>query len=156
MYEFVIQREMAAEKKYIMKEWKSGSEMHQEARQWISELEFITSEHHFFEDLLAAYFLRISNKDHYSEGKGFVEELEANRNRNEELLQEVKDHNNHLIVLLDGKNDFEKEEEVKQEHRTLESRMQKHHEMFRELKAHIFNLIGEIIREVRREHLLGP
>lgn len=147
---------MAADKKYVMKEWKSGSEMHEDARNWISELEFITNEHQFFEDLLATYFLKISNKAHYLQGKELVQELGENRKRNSDMLREVMDHNNHLIVLLDGKNDLEKEEEVKEQHRDLEGRMNEHHRAFRELKTHIFSLIGEIIKEVRREHLLGP
>ncbi|WP_224491417.1 hypothetical protein [Robertkochia flava] len=147
---------MAADKKYVMKEWKSGAEMHEDARLWVSELEFITSEHHFFEDLLATYFMKISNKDHFRQGKDLVEELEENRQKNQRILEDVTAHNNRLIVLLDGKNEFEKEDRVKEEHRDLELQMQEHHEKFRMLKAHIFSLIGEIIKEIRREHLLGP
>lgn len=146
---------MKAGKKYIMQEWKSGAEMHEDARLWISELEFISSEHHFFEDLLNAYFLQISSKEHYNEGKGFVEALEQNREKNENLLKMITDHNNHLIVLLDGKDELEAEEKVKQEHRDLDSQMREHEARFRTLKASIFKLVGEIIRQYRQEHLLG-
>ncbi len=146
---------MAAGKKYIMQEWKSGAEMHEDARLWISELEFIAGEHHFFEDLLSAYFLQISTEDHYNEGKGFVEELETNREKNNALLAHVTEHNNRLIVLLDGKNEFGKEDEVKQEHRELQVQMQEHGALFRTLKGHIFNLIKAIIRKDKGEHLLG-
>lgn len=147
---------MAAEKNYIMQEWKSGQEMHEEAVLWISSLEFITSEHHFFQDLLNAYFLQISNKDHYKEGKDLVTELGKNKDKNEVLLKEVSTHNNSLIVLLDGKNEFEKEDRVKMEHRSLEAKMQQHEIGFRRLKGHIFDLVGAIIKEIKKDHLLGP
>lgn len=147
---------MAAKKNYIMREWKSGAEMHEDAKQWISELEFITSEHHFFEDLLAKYFLRLSEEEHYGQGKQLVKELVGNREKNHELLDEVTQHNNHLIVLLDGKNEFDKEDRVKEEHRSLEEQMQEHYLRFRELKTHTFDLVGSIIKEIRRDHLLRP
>lgn len=147
---------MATDKNYIMREWKSGSEMHEDAKKWVSELKFITSEHHFFEDLLAKYFLELSEEEHYGQGKELVKELVVNRERNKELLKEVTAHNNHLIVLLDGKNEFEKEDRVKGEHRTLETQMEEHELRFRELKTHTFELVGSIIKEIRRDHLLGP
>lgn len=147
---------MAAGKNYIMREWKSGSEMHEDAKQWISELKFIDSEHHFFEDLLAKYFLQLSEEEHYGQGKSLVKELVVNRDKNGELLKTVTDHNNHLIVLLDGKNEFEKEDRVKGEHSALEKQMQEHHQRFRDLKSHTFELVGSIIKEIRRDHLLGP
>lgn len=146
---------MEAGKKYVMQEWKSGAEMHEDAKLWISELEFIASEHHFFEDLLNAYFLQLSTVDHYNEGKKLVDELEGNRTKNDLLLTAISDHNNRLIVLLDGKNEFEREEEVKQEHRDLDSRMLEHEKLFRTLKAHIFRLIGTIIEEIKKDRLLG-
>lgn len=147
---------MAAGKKYIMKEWKSGGEMHEDAKEWVSELEFISSEHHFFEDLLTKYFLQLSEKEHYGQGKGLVKDLENNRVRNTALLQAVTKHNNRLIVLLDGKNDFEEEDRVKEEHRDMEEQMAEHHDRFRKLKSHTFQLIGSIIQEIRKDHLLGP
>ena len=147
---------MAADKKYLMQEWKSGQEMHEEAVLWISSLEFITSEHHFFEDLLNAYFLQISNQDHYKEGKELVTELGENKAKNDILLNEVSAHNNSLIVLLDGKNEFEKEDQVKKRHRNLEARMKEHEKGFRILKGHIFDLVAAIIKEIKKDHLLGP
>lgn len=147
---------MAAERKYTLQEWRSGEEMHEDAKTWISELEFITGEHLFFEELLGTYFIRISTEEHFREGKGFVEELEVNRAANAALLNRILPHNNSLEVFLDGKNELEKEDLVRSTHKELEKAMRVHHRDYRTLKHHIFKLIGAILKEIRKDHLLGP
>lgn len=138
--------------KYV--EWLSAEEMHQASRAWVSELEFIKDEQHFFEDLIKSYTLQLIDSDNFSKSKTIVETLNKLQKKNKVLLKAVKNHENKLEVMVDGIDEPEKEKEYKNIHRELIIKINNYFKAYKALKTNLFEIVKEAIKKQKQKLLL--
>lgn len=136
-------------------EWKSAEEMHEDTRQWLSELEFAHTELHFLDELLGTYFIKLSTDRNYTQTKALVEKLSAYKKRIPRYIKQVRDHQNELVVLLDGIDQPYEEREVKTTHKKIQQKVEQLSRDFRALKKEMFHTVCDIMRETNRKHLIG-
>ena len=103
--------------KYI--KWLSAEEMNEITKSWLSELNFIQDEQHFFEDLLVKFTSQLAKSDHFCSIRNLTTELGELKKENSTLLAIVLSHRNKLDILLDGFNQIDQEEAYKQFHKEL-------------------------------------
>ncbi|RNL75304.1 hypothetical protein ED312_21420 [Sinomicrobium pectinilyticum] len=136
-------------------EWKSAEEMHEDARTWYSELEFMHTESHFLDELLGTYFIKLSTDQNYIQTRKLVESLSTCKERISRLTKEIRNHQNELVVLLDGIDQPYEEREVKTAHKKMQQGVEQLSLDFRELKKDLFYTVHDIMRETNRKHLVG-
>lgn len=135
--------------------WKEVQEMHENAQQWFNELRFIAYEHHFMEELLSGFFLKLSSNEHFSNASQLVKTLTENKDTNTAIYQRVQTHNNELIILMDNKHQPYEEKEIKAQHKSLKQEVEKHFHSFKEIKSSLFDIVSKIMKEAKQKFLLG-
>lgn len=134
--------------KYI--EWQSAEDIHNTSKQWLSELEFIKDEHLFFSDLITTFTLQLINPEHFAKNKALINKISRSIKRNNQLIDEVKTHENDLKILVDGINQIEKEKAYIKRHKSLLTEIGTFLENYKSLKFRLFNLIKTIKKEEKR------
>lgn len=135
-------------------EWKSPDEMHFSAQQWISSIDFIEDEHHFFEDMLKEYTMPILQSDLFSEIKALISELSLSETKQNELKTRTIKHKKGLKILVDGIDQPEEEKKYKEEHRKLLSEVQNFTKEFEALKKRIFAKVSQALKKEKQKRLL--
>lgn len=138
--------------KYVA--WLSPENMHKASVKWLSELRFSKVEELFFDDLIKSYTLQLIDSRHFNKSKRVVDELGALQKRTNELIEIIELHEKNLEIMVDGKDEFEKEEAYKKEHGKLIVTVSKFFEKYRHLKTQLFTLITNIMKEGKQKRLL--
>src|SRR5690606_21724384 len=134
--------------------WKEVQEMHENVQQWLNELRFIAYEHHFMEELLSDFFLKLSSKAHFLNASRLVKILSENKEANTSVVERVQTHNNELIILMDEKHQPYEEKEIKAQHKSLKQEVEKHFHSFKEIKSSLFEIVSKIMKEAKQKFLL--
>ncbi len=134
--------------------WKEVQEMHENAQLWLNELRFIAYEHHFMEELLSGFFLKLSSKEHFSDASQLVKNLSDNKYANTSIFEKVQSHNNELYILMDDKHQPYEEKEIKAQHKSLKEEIEKHFHSFKETKSRLFDIVSKIMKEAKQKFLL--
>ena len=95
--------------KYI--ESKSPDELHVESLNWISELKFIKDEQRFLNDLLKSFTLQLLENQEFSKNREIINNLTKIRKGGEQLLKKLINHENELLILVDGIDQIKEEKE---------------------------------------------
>jgi len=135
-------------------EWKSPEEMHFSSVEWISELNFIKDEHSFFEDMLKEYTMPIIESHLTEKVTGLIERLSSSTQYAEKLYNDIQQHINGLEIMLDGKDEIEKETKYKEEHRNLLTEFYKFSRNYNRLKKEIFKTVSEALKYQKQKRLL--
>ena len=128
--------------------------MHKDSIKWLSELRFAKDEELFFDDLIKSYTLQLIDSKHFSESKNIVQKLSALRKETNTLINTTINHENGLKIMVDGKNEINKENAYKDEHAKLIITMSTFLKKYRALKSQLFTLIKSIIKEGKQKRLL--
>lgn len=139
--------------KYI--EWKSAEEMHFSSLQWISELNFIKDEHHFFEDMLKEYTLPIIESHLFSRVKDQIDRITKSEQRTDTLLKSTIKHRNDLQIMVDGINQLEEEKKYKKEHKKLLIVVNQYLLEYNDLKKEIFETVSQALKQQKQKRLLS-
>ncbi|MBD0833428.1 hypothetical protein [Aestuariibaculum sediminum] len=139
-------------KEYRM--WLSSENMHRDTQKWLSELEFIKDEQMFFNDLIKSYTLQLIDSEHFQESKKVTNEMTEIQQATSNLLNEVKNHDNGLEVMVDGLDEYEKEEAYRGEHRELIAKVETFLNAYNVLKTQLFTLVKGVIKSNKQKRLL--
>lgn len=139
-------------KKYV--EWLNAEDMHDASRNWLSELRFIKDEQRFFEELIKSYTLQLIDSDHFLTSKEIVETLSKLQKKNKAFIEDVKAHENELLIMVDGIDQLEEEETYKNKHRELIVDLSDYFKKYRNLKKRLFKTIEEIMKHDKQKRLL--
>ncbi|WP_179352731.1 hypothetical protein [Winogradskyella vidalii] len=142
-----------AHQEYV--EWLSAEQMHQDSKSWLSELLFIKDEHLFFEDLIKSFTLQLIIPEKFSENKEIIDILNRSQKQTNLLIEAVKVHTNELQIMLDGINQIKEEAAYRKSHRGLIIQLNDFEKYYRLLKAQIFDIIKNIKKEDKLNHLLA-
>ena len=99
--------------------WFSAEEMHEVAKNWVSELHFVRDEQDFFEQLLQQLTVLGNSLPTSLTINNLKEELAMLQRDCTLLVSAVLTHQNKGYILLDGINQLEEEERYKEAHREL-------------------------------------
>jgi hypothetical protein len=138
--------------KYV--EWLNADVMHEASRNWLSELRFIKDEQHFFQNLIKAYTLQLIDSKHFTNSKKLIDLLAHMQKKNILLIEDVKAHENELLIMVDGIDQLEEEESYKNKHRKLIISISKYIKDYRILKKSLFEVIEDISKHEKQKRLL--
>lgn len=144
---------MKTQLKYI--KWLSGDEMHQDAKEWLSELNFTLNEHFFMQKLIKDFTIQLVKHPKFADSVELTDAVNRSMQKNEVLIKEIQQHENKLEIMVDGINQPKEENKFREEHRILIDKMYNFLQNFKIIKAHLFNRIKGIKKDEKLAHLLS-
>jgi hypothetical protein len=139
--------------KYI--ETKSPDELHVESLNWISELKFIKDEQKFLEDLLKSYTIQLLENQDFSKNREIINDLTKIRKSGESLLKKLINHENELLILVDGIDQIKEEKHYRFLHSTYLLKVTNYFNDYKDIKKEIFSAIKEIMKHEKQKRLLN-
>lgn len=138
--------------KYI--ESKSADELHIESLNWISELKFIKDEQHFLDELLKSYTLQLIKEPMYDTSHEVIAKLSKLRKEGKELLKKMINHENELLILVDGIDQLKEEKMYRFLHKTFLMEVTNYFNDYKTVKKEIFATIKQIMKTEKQKKLL--
>jgi hypothetical protein len=138
---------------YRFVEWSSPEELHQDALQWISDLEFIKDEQQFLNSLIKNHTLELISGEIYNQSKKLVNVLSKEETEVTSLLEAVRRHSNQLEILADGVNQLQEERKYKEAHYILKIDVSRYEDSFKKTKSQIFLLIAKLMKQKKQKRL---
>lgn len=135
-------------------EWISAEQMHQDSKEWLSELLFIKDEHLFFEDLINTFTMQLIEQDHFADNKEIIDTINRSQKQNNLLIEAIKVHENDLEIMLDGINQTEQEKAYRKSHKGLILELIEFEKFYKLLKKQVFEIFKAIKKEDKLDHLL--
>ncbi|WP_370391694.1 hypothetical protein [uncultured Winogradskyella sp.] len=135
-------------------EWLSAEDMHASSKIWLSELAFFKDEQLFLEDLIKSHTLQLIDKSHFDKSKDIIDRLSQVVKQTEVLFNAVTKHENELSIMVDGIDELAKEANYKKEHRNLIELIGEFKKRYQKIKAELFALVKEVIKEAKENRLI--
>lgn len=135
--------------------WLSAEDMHNNSKEWLSELEFIKTEHLFLDDIINSFALQLIDKTYFSDSKKIIEAINNSTKENEKLITLIRKHKNDLKIMIDGINQLKDEEEYKNEHRNITVIIHKFLKEYKLLKKELFAIIKKIKKTQKQKRLIN-
>ncbi len=139
--------------KYI--ESKSPVELHVESLNWISELKFIKDEQRFLDELLKSYTIQLIENQDFSKNKEIISHLSKLEKNGEELLKKIINHENELLILVDGIDQIKEEKHYRFLHSTYIMQVTNYFNEYKDVKREIFNVVKKIMKHEKQKKLLN-
>ena len=134
---------------------KTIEEMHNDARGWKSEVNFIEDEIRFLEHLLGFNYIELLHVGLYKKIEYFVNELSAQKQNGKTLLKLIKEHEFVLSDLISKKGAKITDNMILlKKHRNLHNKIKKYFYFFKNNKKQIFTIIEKIMRKKNKKILL--
>lgn len=129
--------------------------VHLESKQALLELNFISDDRHFFDELFHTYSFQLIVNEDFARNKDILSDWSDLHKANKELIESVNTHDNKIEILLKNKQNIT---EVKYAlwHKTLMKDIEDHLAKYKELKQAIFDIIKGFMKKEKLEqkHLL--
>lgn len=135
-------------------EWISAEQMHEDSKEWLSELLFIKDEHLFFDDLIKSFTLELLEPEKFSDNKEIIDILNRSEKRNNLLIEAIKVHENDLQIIVDGVDQLNEEKSYKDSHQGLLIKIKEFENDYKSLKTQLFEIIKSIKKEDKRNRIL--
>ncbi len=139
--------------KYI--ESKNPDELHVESLNWISELKFIKDEQHFLDELLKSYIIQLIENQDFSKNKKIISQLSKLRKTGEKLLKKLINHENELLILVDGIDQIKEEKHYRFLHSTYLLEVTNYFNDYKAIKRDIFIVVKAIMKHEKQKRLLN-
>ena len=139
--------------KYI--QWLSPEDMHKQSLSWISEMNFIKDEQHFFEDLITAYTRKLIETKKFAANKKLIDSLNESRRNLKNIIKKIVKHENELEIMVDGIDQKEEESAYKNTHRELIDEVNYYLNDYRTLKRQLFGMIKDIMKTNKQKRLIA-
>ena len=139
--------------KYI--ESKNPDELHVESLNWISELKFIKDEQHFLDELLKSYTIQLIENQDFSKNKKIISQLSKLRKTGENLLKKLINHENELLILVDGIDQIKEEKHYRFLHSTYLLEVTNYFNDYKAIKRDIFIVVKAIMKHEKQKRLLN-
>ncbi len=139
--------------KYI--ESKNPDELHVESLNWISELKFIKDEQHFLDELLKSYTIQLIENQDFSKNKKIISQLSKLRKTGEKLLKKLINHENELLILVDGIDQIKEEKHYRFLHSTYLLEVTNYFNDYKAIKRDIFIVVKAIMKHEKQKRLLN-
>ncbi|MEY8781045.1 hypothetical protein AB9K32_11490 [Allomuricauda sp. XS_ASV26] len=137
------------------REWFSADELHQESKEWLSELQFAADEQQFLNHMVKDYTLDIIDSDMFKTVQPVVENLNKMEKQLVELLKKVQLHENQLQIMVDDINQEKMESAYLDTHNDLGMEVSDYIIKYRESKIRIFDIVSDFIKRKKQKRLLN-
>lgn len=138
--------------KYL--EWNDSDIIHEATLAWLSQLEFIKGEQLFLKELLAENTLKLLAESCFEMAKHLATDLSKLSDQLPEIIKSVQNHRNDIVVLIDKKDEFQKERAFQDGHLLLEIRIGSYLEKYHILKDEIFTTMQNVFKKSKNRQLL--
>jgi len=142
-------------KKGTFREWLSAEELHEETREWSSELKFTRDEQRFLNDMVKDYTLDIIDSDMFNTVQPAVESLTHAEKDLVDLFKKVQLHENQLQIMVDDVNQSKMENAYLDTHEDLVKEVADYFDKYRETKTKMFYIITNVIKRKKQKRLLN-
>jgi hypothetical protein len=146
---------MKTEKKTKIVEWYSADRMHNMSKTWLSELNFIKDEQVFLEELLTDYTHKIVRAEILDRAKIVTTALLRTARGNQSLINDLTKQEKELSIMVDGKDEIEKEKQYKEDHIALTKTLSSFFYDYKAVKFEVFELVKRLMKTDKDEHLLN-
>lgn len=126
--------------------------MHQDAADWLSEMDFMKDEMEFFGEMLRNYFMALAEKDFEGE-KELIRNRRIITNEIDLMNQRVKEHHDHLVTLLNESHPESKGRALEAEHFEVASAFKKLRKEFITYKKDLFTTVSGVMKEQKQKSL---
>ncbi|MCK0159253.1 hypothetical protein [Allomuricauda sp. F6463D] len=137
------------------REWFSADELHEESKQWFSELQFAKDEQKFLNNMVKDYTLDIIDSDMFKTVQPVVESLNNSEKDLVNLSKKVQLHENQLQIMLDDVNQDKMEAAYLDTHNDLAMEVSDYFVKYKEAKTMIFNIVSNVIKRKKQKRLLN-
>lgn len=138
--------------KYL--EWNDSDIIHEATLAWQSQLEFIKDEQEFLKGLLAENTLKLLAESCFEMAKHLATDLSKLSDQLPEILERIQSHRNDITVLIDNKDEFQKERAFQDAHLLLELRLGTYLKKYHNLKDEIFKTMQDVFKKSKNRQLL--
>lgn len=128
--------------------------LHDSSLKWITELDFITDEQAFLENLLSSHFLELSNSNHYEATRKLIKKLKEVEKSGVELTDTIELHNKHMATMIESRQ-LEYDEKLEAEHEKIQLEFDNYLVKFKYVKKKIFNMIKQIMLDHKQKLLIN-
>ena len=135
--------------------WLSAEDLHDNAKKWLSELEFIKVECFFLDNIINSFALQLIDKTYFSDSKKVIEALNTSAKKNKKLIKVIRKHENDIKILVDDINQPKEEEEYKDEHLNCAVIIHDFLKDYRLLKEELFDIIKIIKKTQKQKRLIN-
>ena len=135
-------------------EWLTAEQMHDDSKEWLSELKFIRDEHLFFIDLITTFTMQLVDSKKFASNKEVIDTLNRSQKRNNSIIEAVKIHENQLQIMVDGVDELAKENAYIKEHRDLILVITEFLKEYQAVKKQLFTIIKNIKKEEKQKRLI--
>ena len=145
---------MKTQNKNQVVEWFSAERMHEMSKNWLSDLNFIKVEQIFLEDLITNYTQKIIDANAIDRAQNVSTALQRTKRGSQKIVNALLRHEKDLELMVDGKDELDKEDKYKTEHREFTKTVSSFYYDYKAVKFEIFELIKELMKSDKQEHLL--
>ena len=141
----------------INKDWqnreKSEQELHQDSKQWISEINFINDEVRFLEHLLSAKYIDCLAAGLYKKIEELVHKLKE-QNKIGKTLKIVISEQEVILVDLIKNNNVLSNKNFIENHKKLEFEVNYYMKKYKRLKKQIFDIVENVMKQKVQKKLI--
>ncbi|PKG52674.1 MULTISPECIES: hypothetical protein [Olleya] len=146
---------MKTQNKNKMVEWYGADRMHEMSKTWLSDLNFIKDEQVFLEELITDYTQLIIDDHVLARAQDAATALLRTKRGSQKLITALVAHENDLELMVDGKNELDKEEQYKADHLAFIKQVSSFFYDYKAVKSEIFNLVKTLMKRDKQDHLLN-
>ena len=128
--------------------------LHDESLKWINELEFMSDEQIFLENLLSAHFLQLSSSEHYDSTRKLIKKLKEVEKSGRDLVDTIELHNKHMATMIENLQ-LEYDERLAANHETIQTDFGNYLVKFKYVKKKIFGIIKQIMLDHKQKLLIN-
>ncbi len=137
--------------KYSYIESISTEEMHEDPKNWFSELAFIKDEQQFLNKLVQSFAIKTLDKKEFGQINDFKNTIAENRRRLNSIFKQVQKHMNQLEIMIDGVDQLDMEKAYLKSHNKLYLKMNNYLLDYRTVKERGFLKLASILKTAKQK-----
>ncbi len=128
--------------------------LHDDSLKWINELEFISDEQAFLENLLSSHFLELSSSDHYEATRKLIKKLKEVEKSGRDMMDTIELHNKQMATMIESLQ-LEYDQRLEAEHEKIQTDFDSYVVKFKYVKKKIFGIIKQIMLDHKQKLLIN-
>lgn len=128
--------------------------LHDDSLKWINELEFISDEQAFLENLLSSHFLELSSSDHYETTRKLIKKLKEVEKSGRDMMDTIELHNKQMATMIESLQ-LEYDQRLEAEHEKIQTDFDSYVVKFKYVKKKIFGIIKQIMLDHKQKLLIN-
>lgn len=139
--------------KFRYLEWNDAEDIHDATVLWKSQLEFVATEQAFLSELLSEHTLQLLSHNGFEETKHIAAQLDDHLKKVPQMREQLAEHFNKVVILLDGKDELKKERAFQDAHLSLATIMDDYFDNFRSFKKEVFDTMKKVFANSKQKRI---